>query len=236
MSCGIYKIENLLNGKVYIGQSIEIEVRFAKHKNAKDNFCIHKAIRKYGIENFSFKILEECLEKELDEKEKYWIDKYDSLIPKGYNMIPGGSNGAGFAKGKIVEQYSLEGIYITSYPSALQASESTGISHGNICACCRNERNYAGNFQWKYADSNKKIQFFEKIDKIVKKQKIIQQIDKNTDLIIKEYSSLSEASRENDISVSNISSCCLGHRKTAGGYKWKRIEKEIIKKIIVKKE
>ena len=235
MSCGIYKIENLLNGKSYIGQSIEIEHRFAKHKCAKDDFYIHRAIRKYGVENFSFKILEECNLEELNEKEKYWIKYYNSLTTNGYNMIPGGSNGAGLVKGKEIEQYDLDGIYITSYPSANQASQLTGISHGNICACCRKERNYAGEFQWKYKDSDKKIKTFKKITKVVKKENIIQQIDKKTNLVIKEYPTLSSAGKENKISIGNISECCQGKRNTAGGYRWKKIVKETKKEFIVEK-
>lgn len=235
MSCGIYKIENLLNGKSYIGQSIEIEHRFAKHKCAKDDFYIHRAIRKYGISNFSFEILEECDKSLLNEKEKFWIDKINTLVPNGYNMIQGGSNGAGLAKGKEIEQYDLEGNYITSYPSANQASQMTGISHGNICACCREERKYAGKFQWKYKNSNKIIKTFDKIIKVVKKENIIQQIDKKTNLVIKEYPTLSSAGKENKINISNISECCKGKRKTAGGYKWKKIIKETKKEFIVEK-
>ncbi len=174
MSCGIYKIENLLNGKCYIGQSIEIEHRFSKHKSAKDDFYIHRAIRKYGIKNFSFEIIEECKVEKLDERENFWIKEKNTLIPNGYNMVPGGSNGTGLAKGKEVEQYELNEIYITSYPSANQASQVTGISHSGICACCRGERKYSGDFQWKYKDSNKKIKNFKKINKKVKKKKIIQ--------------------------------------------------------------
>jgi group I intron endonuclease len=69
MICGIYKIENLINGKIYIGQSIEIEQRWKKHLAASDDFLIHKALRKYGKENFSFTILEECDLLKLDERE-----------------------------------------------------------------------------------------------------------------------------------------------------------------------
>lgn len=236
MSCGIYKIENLLNGKSYIGQSIKIEHRLAKHKCAKDNFYIHRAIRKYGINNFSFEILEKCDASLLDEKEKFWINKINTLIPNGYNMIPGGSNGAGLAKGKIVEQYDLDGIYITSYSSANQASQMTGISHGNICSCCRDERKYAGGFQWRYKDSDKKIKTFKRITKIVKRKNIIQQIDKETNLVIKEYPTLSSAGKENKINIGNISECCKGKRNTAGGYKWKKIIKEIKKEFIVESE
>lgn len=71
MTCGIYKIENLKNGKIYIGQSIEIERRFQKHLVAKDDFYIHKALRKYGKENFTFQIIEECDLKILNEREIY---------------------------------------------------------------------------------------------------------------------------------------------------------------------
>ena len=99
MTCGIYKIENILNGKIYIGQSIEIEKRWQKHLNANDNFLIHKAIKKYGKENFQFSIIEECDASLLNNKECYWIEFYNSLIPNGYNMVQGGSNGIGLAKG-----------------------------------------------------------------------------------------------------------------------------------------
>lgn len=57
MTCGIYKIENLINHKIYIGQSIEIERRLQKHKTIKDDLYIHRAIQKYGVKNFSFDII-----------------------------------------------------------------------------------------------------------------------------------------------------------------------------------
>lgn len=94
---GIYKITNIINNKSYIGQSINIDKRLYEHKykafyktDRSYNSAIHPAFRKYGIENFSFEILEECLLEELDEKEKYYIQKYNSLIPNGYNILIGG--------------------------------------------------------------------------------------------------------------------------------------------------
>lgn len=97
MTRGIYKIENLLNGKIYIGQSIQIEKRFEQHKKTayarKDrnyNNLIYKAIRKYGLENFAFEIIEEVPDnQDLDEREIYWISYYNSY-KNGYNMTPGG--------------------------------------------------------------------------------------------------------------------------------------------------
>jgi group I intron endonuclease len=92
MSVGIYKIENLVNGHCYIGQSIDIELRWRRHKEAvkKVDYPLYLAIRKYGIKNFSFKIVQECSVNELDEREIYWIKYYNSYYD-GYNQTIGGS-------------------------------------------------------------------------------------------------------------------------------------------------
>lgn len=216
MTCGIYKIQNLVNGKIYIGQSIEIENRFQKHLNAKDEFYIHKAIRKYGKENFSFQIVEECEASQLDEKEKYWIEYYNSLAPSGYNMIPGGSNGAGLAKGESVEQYDFNGELIAVYPSANQASIATGIDHWSICACCRGEYKRAGNFIWKYSKTQKEITPLNQRTDFT-----VLQLDKKNDIIISEFKSITEASKATNIAKATICNVCNGKGKTAGGFRWK---------------
>ena len=72
--CGIYRIHNNINGKDYIGQAIDIYHRWQQHKARYDNCAIHRAITKYGIDNFTFSILEECQVEQLDEKEIYWIN------------------------------------------------------------------------------------------------------------------------------------------------------------------
>lgn len=95
MTIGIYKITNNINGKVYIGQSKNIERRFSEHKNR----CVKKSCKtilylaydKYGFDNFSFEIIEECTIENLDTFEKYYIAKYKSNIKKyGYNLTSGG--------------------------------------------------------------------------------------------------------------------------------------------------
>lgn len=102
MSSGIYKITNLVNNKIYIGCSKNIEHRWNAHKseaflshNPAFNFTIHRAFRKYGLENFSFEIIElidKNQSEKLFEQEKYWIKKYDSFN-KGYNETEGGDSG-----------------------------------------------------------------------------------------------------------------------------------------------
>ena len=88
---GIYKITNKNNGLIYIGQSKNIERRKIEHfNNNRYNLSeIDKAIQLIGAENFSFEVLEECLAEELDQKEEYWIQYYDSYN-NGYNKTKGG--------------------------------------------------------------------------------------------------------------------------------------------------
>ena len=87
---GIYKITNKLNGKVYIGQSRDIDARWRQHCNAKDNYAIHNAIKKYGKENFSFEVLLECPAEMLNVWERDMIALYDCISPNGYNLTEGG--------------------------------------------------------------------------------------------------------------------------------------------------
>lgn len=91
----IYKIENLNNGKVYIGQSIHPHRRLIEHmymaRHHLDDLPIHLAIAKYKEEAFSFTIIEEDVEN-YNEREAYWIKYYNSLVPNGYNILPGGQN------------------------------------------------------------------------------------------------------------------------------------------------
>lgn len=91
----IYKITNLLNGKVYIGQTrTPLRQRMYKHySRAKSNEAtgIDKAMGKYGKENFQVEILEFCDDDVLDEKERYYIKEFDSY-DKGYNLTLGGQD------------------------------------------------------------------------------------------------------------------------------------------------
>lgn len=96
---GIYKITNNINNHCYIGQSIHIEDRWNEHKNKynwerENKKPLYLAFQKYGLENFTFEIIEECKPEQLNLKEQYWIDYFNSY-KNGYNMTCGGETNYG---------------------------------------------------------------------------------------------------------------------------------------------
>lgn len=95
--CGIYKITNLINNKIYVGQSRHIYRRWIEHRySAKDQnnpTLLYRAMRKYGENNFCFEIIEECEPNQLNEREAYYMYLYNSFTPNGYNIkIPSEDN------------------------------------------------------------------------------------------------------------------------------------------------
>lgn len=90
---GIYRIKNQINGKCYIGQSVNIERRWREHRNyssQNSHYPLYKDFRKFGLENFCFEVVEECSVSELNAKEEEWIQKENSFYC-GYNQTLGSS-------------------------------------------------------------------------------------------------------------------------------------------------
>ena len=91
---GIYKITNQVTKECYIGQSVDISKRWKDHAkcglgiDTPAGNKLYKAMQTYGIWNFSWEVLEQCSKDLLDEKEKYYIELYDSYN-FGYNSNTG---------------------------------------------------------------------------------------------------------------------------------------------------
>lgn len=95
--CGVYKIINVVNGKVYIGSSKDIDRRWNEHirsleVNMHPNQKLQNAWNKYGRQSFKFEIIEECDEKHQFEREQYYIDQYNPFQSAGYNIVQKISN------------------------------------------------------------------------------------------------------------------------------------------------
>lgn len=92
----VYKITNTLNGKIYIGQTLQpFNSRVNEHKKKMRNGTKHPlydAMRKYGISAFSFEVIDTAIDADdLNKKEVYWIEHFNSMHPNGYNLTSGGA-------------------------------------------------------------------------------------------------------------------------------------------------
>lgn len=97
---GIYCFRNLINQKVYIGQAVDIERRYKQHlqniNNLNHQEALYVALRKYGLDNFSFEILQQCSVEQLSELEVYYISQYNAYFDGGYNETKGGEGTFGY--------------------------------------------------------------------------------------------------------------------------------------------
>lgn len=160
----IYLYTNKINGKVYIGQTIgDEENRKKSHRLSKDEYPFHCAIRKYGWDNFEYKVIFKTSTKLsknfsnhhdnlvetrrklrviLNAEEKYFIRKYKATNPKyGYNISEGGYDGEHFTPVLLLD---LTGNLINEFPSVKSASKETGFSEASIKIHCsgRNGSNH----------------------------------------------------------------------------------------------
>lgn len=110
----IYCYTNKINGKKYVGQTINPEQRYNAHKSnyqnpnhTEYNSLIHKAFRKYGFNNFTYEVLVKGIDdiNVLNELEIYYIKKFNCQTPNGYNVEAGGKN---CAKPKTLEHRKKE--------------------------------------------------------------------------------------------------------------------------------
>lgn len=94
----IYKITNLINSKVYIGLTNDVEKRWYKHRwyalNEQKSSRLYNAMRKYGVDNFTFEVLEDSIAsvEEARAREKFFVEQHESQR-SGYNATPGGTGG-----------------------------------------------------------------------------------------------------------------------------------------------
>lgn len=252
--CGVYKITNLVNGMSYIGQSRHVYNRWAQHRHGRNkdhNYYLCNAINKYGIDNFSFEILQECSIDRLNDLERQYIIQYNSLKPNGYNLEKGGGQGKVIAAEtrkrmsissvirwlspitdeerqrrqvahhKPVSQYTREGVYIRTFQSIKEAAKSVGAGEGNITVCCKK-----GNQQTAGGFQWRHGSNTRSIEPVSYKphaegHKIPVAQYSLNGKYLKTYPSFKEAASVIGITSGCISACVNGKQKTAGGFVWR---------------
>ena len=180
----IYKFTSPVD-KGYIGKSVAFKSRVSGHRTAayakKDGDWVKKtkwkeAIRDFGWDNLRVEILERVPEEvSLEDRERYWIARLNTVFPNGYNMNEGGGGVIKHteeAKAKIsakamgntnkptkpvtsreiLESYDdgTQKVKFVSYASAMEAERKTGVNQSHIAKCCNEKNNSAGGFFWHF--------------------------------------------------------------------------------------
>ncbi|MBQ8468154.1 MAG: hypothetical protein IJ542_00150 [Clostridia bacterium] len=223
----IYKHTNKINGKVYIGQTKQTPTQRWRNGNGyKNNVYFYHSIQKYGWNNFVHEILEKGINsvKQANEKEVYYITKYDSY-KNGYNLTSGGDNRDHL--GIPVLQIDINSLEIVNaYQTIRYAEETTGIDHSQISRCClKNKKDIqAGGYYWCFQDEwhdgwNPK----KRTPPAAYNKKEIYQLDKSMNIVCK-FESILDAEKATGIKNSSIGQCCRSKRISAGNYYWCYIE------------
>lgn len=192
----IYMAINKVNGKKYIGKTINFKARYKKHKYAKYyNTYFHNAIRKYGFGSFEWVILEKDLpKKRLIERENYWIDFYNTLN-NGYNLRKDSQESSGWKHSKETkEKISKSGKGRTAWNKGINYQKQLTVKGRN-------------SFIEKMSGANNPM------------SKTVFQYDLNY-IFISCYDSVSTAASTTGFNHRGISRCALKQRKSYKGFVW----------------
>lgn len=247
--CGIYKITNTFTKKIYIGQSVDIKRRWIEHKNRAFNHntncynsVLYSSMRKYGLKFFIFEIIEECEADKLNEREQYYINKYNTITPNGYNiknnccqMVPNirkcSECGAILSKGthticadcahkkirKVKNRPSPEELQQMLIDTNFEeVARKYHVSSNSVRKWCDLYGMSRHSQDYKKKDEKKTIKSVTRPYKIP-----VKKIDIKTGEVISVYDSAASAAKELGKSKgSHITEVCKNINKTAYGYKW----------------
>lgn len=239
MTIGIYSITNKINGKRYIGKSINIEKRFSYHKSSlrrtersKDtNRHLFNAVKQYGIENFDFEIIQsfdEVDEQLISESELVWMDLFNTTNRNcGYNLRRDTSTRmVVHPETRIKQSENFTGEKNSNYGNSWTDEMK---DNARRIALDRHSSGKYYNDEWKsklsktssetWKDEKLKSKMAQKV-KMSKRKYIFHQFDKLGNFI-KTYESVEQIVSENEgFKWQNIYSVCNGYKKSYMGYVW----------------
>lgn len=238
---GIYCIRNKVNNKVYIGQSIDIRTRWWGHRcdlnrNNHHNQYLQNAWNKHGEDNFEFFVLEECKLEDINDREIFWIQKYNSTdVSIGYNLSTGGdcsTRGIKLTqeqKDKMsqaknpdeVVQIDFNGNLVREWRSATHAQRTLGnIRARSILQNCRHIAYQANGYIWFYKEEYDAMEYFDIEKYMMEHNRYLPIPILQYDLygrFIKEWS-YEEIKQRGDSGY--IKRCCNHERNSYNGYIW----------------
>jgi len=252
----IYKIKNLITNKCYIGETKKSNplLRWNEHKSKiqKNIGCpaLQDAVKKYGIENFTFTVLIICFDEDRYKYEMDYIKKYNTMAPNGYNLSSGGEGGGFYGKKHSQETINkisqlMKNRYLENPDLKNEVSIRNKIIMNNEGVKEKIKNGMKTSEKWKNAvkvnkrknqteETKTKIKeivttYFNNNDNITKHRnimstvlgkKVIQYSIHNE--IIKKYESINEASRQTGIPKSTIGKVIRQGTYIAGNFIWKK--------------
>jgi len=217
---GVYKITNKINGKMYIGGSTNVESRRIDHFkpyriNKLKHLPLYEAMIKFGRENFEFEILEEVTKEELENKEEYYINKYNA-VDDGYNVIS---------------------TALTMHDEEFSKANADRLREQNLKNWQDPEyREHITNSSREYQKTvpyEKRLNAIKGLNKYTNSiKKKVYQYDKQGNFIA-EYDGVREAERALNLPNDSVGKVCRGvkNRKTAGGFVWKYAQEKSVETI-----
>lgn len=217
----IYKVTNLVNGKIYIGQTIDRNPirRWWKHCNDYKTL-FDKVIKKYGKDNFKFEVIDSAENQdELNDKERYWISFYDCIAPNGYNLTSGGKS------------YCVVSEETRKKMSECKKGENAPWYGKHLTEETKRKLSEAHKGKPGYWTGKKRdAETIRKVSESRKGKCAGAESRQSKKIICIEtgviYDSIGECSRITKITRTGIVRALRGYAKSAGGYHWKYYEEE----------
>ena len=224
---GIYMILNKINGKIYVGQAVDIAKRWRDHKirlrgNYHRNFHLQQAWNKYGENNFEFSVLCECKETKLNEFEQYYIFELNTKDTSvGYNSTYGGEGTRGHRHSKETIEYNRQWQLANNPRRGVKCSEETRkrmslAQKGRKVSKEQRKHHSEVMAGRKLTDSHKRSISESNIGKHSSPRRNSKRVKCITTGMV--FDSITEAANYYNVANSGIDRCCKGERKTGGKY------------------
>lgn len=249
-----------MSGKCYIGETVQKkpENRWRRHinsvKTTKGCPALKDAIKKYGVEKFTFEVIFTCAVEDRYKYEKEYIKIHNTQVPNGYNILSGGEIGESRLGTKhtpevikkMVENRKKFNEANPNYYETYRERHQESIKNINYSECIKNSEKFRKAMEEGRVGGGASEEITEKIRESVNEYyqnggikkhrkamtealgKKIQQYSKDN-VFIKEFPSIKEASRTIGVAPSSIQHSLRGRTKTAGGYIWRYVDEKNLK-------